>query len=129
MKVMINNMSQLIVEIPEELAIRLQPYVSELPQILELGLRQFDPVSYAEPGSDVFKELDSVIEFLNTSPTPEEVIALRPSKLLQTYLNALLEKNRNGDMTEVEEAWWERFEYVEHLVRIAKAKALAKLQA
>ncbi len=117
-------MSQLIVEIPEDLAIRLRPYVSELPQILELGLRHFDPVGYVEPDSDVFKELNRVIEFLNTSPTPEEIIALRPSKLLQTYINELLEKNRNGDLTEVEEAWWERFEHVEHLVRIAKVKAI-----
>ena len=36
-------MSQITVDLPEELVIRLQPYVDHIPKILELGLRQFDP--------------------------------------------------------------------------------------
>jgi hypothetical protein len=120
-------MSQITVDIPEELVTRLQPYAEHIPQILELGLRQFDP-EQSSIDNNAFAELDNIVQFLNNSSTPAEVIALRPSKALQSRISTLLEKNRNEGMTEAEEAWWERFEYVEHLVRIAKAKALAQLQ-
>ena len=121
-------MSQITVDIPEELVTRLQPYTEHIPQILELGLRQFDP-EYTAVNNDAFAELDNIVKFLNQSPAPEEIVALRPSKALQLRISRLLEKNRQEGMTETEETWWERFEYVEHLVRIAKAKAIAQLQA
>jgi hypothetical protein len=121
-------MSQMTVDLPEELVTRLQPYAEYIPQILELGLRQFDP-ERTGIDNDVFVELDSIVNFLHHSPAPAEIIALRPSKALQVRISSLLEKNRQEGMTEIEETWWERFEYVEHLVRIAKAKAFAELQA
>ncbi len=37
-------------------------------------------------------------------------------------------KNRKEGLTETEEQEWEQYQYLEHLVRIAKAKALLKLR-
>ena len=43
-------------------------------------------------------------------------------------VRALLEKNRAEGLSDDEEREWERYEYLEHLVRMAKAKAKLKLR-
>jgi hypothetical protein len=48
---------------------------------------------------------------------------------LQDRIAALLEKQRSGRLSADEERDWQQYQYVEHLVRIAKAKALLKLQS
>ena len=110
--------------IPDDLAIRLRPLENQLPRILELGLRELNAV--AQPG---FKGAAEVFEFLASLPTPEETVALRPSETLQARISALLEKNRIEGLTPDEEQEWEHYQYLEHLVRIAKARAHLKLKA
>jgi hypothetical protein len=107
--------------IPDELATRLRPVGDRLPQILELGLRQLQ----AAPGT--FAGLADVLETLAGLPSPQEVLALRPSTELAHRIEALLAKNRNGGLSEAERLEWQQYEYAEHLVRIAKAKATLKL--
>ena len=119
--------STLIADIPEELAKRLQPYQEHLPMVLEIGLNQFQPNPELPTDALLTRELDEVVDFLQSSPALEAVIALRTSKAVQAYISELLEKNRNQGFTAAEEAWWKKFEHVEHLVRLAKAKALAQL--
>ena len=68
-----------------------------------------------------------VLEFLVTLPSPEEIIALRPSKTLQAEIDNLLEKNKTIGLTSQEEEKWEQYQYLEHLVRMAKGKAYLKL--
>jgi hypothetical protein len=111
-------------EIPEELASRLRLLNDELPRILELGLREFQAAD--DPG---FAGLADVIEQLADLPTPEQVLALRPSADLQTRINSLLEKNRTEGLTSEEQREWGQYEYLEHIVRLAKAKAALKLKA
>ena len=108
-------------DIPDELATRLCPLEDKLPRILELGLRELNAT--AQPG---FEGVAEVLEILAGLPTPEEILALRPSKALQTQISALLEKNRTEGLTPAEEQEWEGYQYLEHLVRIAKAKAHLK---
>ena len=69
-----------------------------------------------------------VLEFLATLPTPEEIIALRPSEALQAQISNLLEKNRTQGLTPAEEQIWEQYQCLEHLIRMAKAKAHLKLK-
>jgi len=108
--------------IPQELAARLRSLEDQLPRILELGLREFDAVEQAG-----FEGAAEVLEFLASLPVPEEIIALRPSDQLQARIRELLKKNRITGLTPDEEREWEQYQYLEHLVRIAKAKAYAKL--
>lgn len=68
-------------------------------------------------------ELEDIRELLEELPTPEEILALRASDALQERINELLEKNRAIGLTHTEEDLWQSYERVEHLVRIAKAKA------
>ena len=110
---------EMTVKLPEELVTRLRYLEDQLPQILELGLREFN----AQPG---FKGLSEVLETLAQLPTSEEVLTLRPSEQLQHRIDTLLEKNRNEGLELAEEQEWARYEYLEHLVRRAKAHAALK---
>lgn len=117
-------MVSVTLNISEELATRLVPLEDKLPRILELGLRELNAT--AQLGFDGAAE---VLEFLASLPSPEEIVALHPSEALQARVSALLEKNRTQGLTDAEEQEWEQYEYLEHLVRIAKAKAHLKLMA
>src|SRR5262245_58414709 len=112
---------ELTLTISEDLATRLRPVRDHLPQILELGLREL----HAAPSG--YAGLSDVLEALARLPGPEEVLALRPTPALQTRIDELLEKNRTTGLSDDERREWERYQYFEHLVRIAKAKATLKL--
>lgn len=113
---------EITVDIPDELALRLNPLKDELPQILILGLREVQ----ANPGTG-FSGLTQVLEFMASLPSPQEILALRLSESLQAEIDTLLEKNRTEGLTAIEERLWQQYEFIEHLVRIAKAQALLKL--
>ncbi len=51
----------------------------------------------------------------------------RPTESLQIRIDTLLEKNRTEGLTTDEHEEWEQYQYLEHLVRMAKAKAYQKL--
>lgn len=110
--------------IDDDLASQLKPYEAQFQEILELGIREWQ--ARAEPG---YSGLNSVLERLAALPTPEEVLALRPAPPLQERIEALLEKNRSASFTPADQLEWNRYEYVEHLVRLAKTSALRKLKA
>jgi hypothetical protein len=111
-------------KIPDELATQLRPVETDLPQILALGLREWR--ARREPG---FTGMADILETLASLPTPEEVVALRPSTALQERIEDLLDKNRSGGLSPDEQREWEQYQYVEHLVRLAKARAALKLKS
>ncbi len=114
-------MTTVTVELPRDLARRLQPLADSLPDILEMGLRQWQAAN--QPG---FEGAAEILELLASLPSPQEILALQPSAALQLRVQALLEKNKMEGLTLAEEQEWQQYEYLEHLVRLAKAKALLK---
>ncbi|RLC12739.1 MAG: hypothetical protein DRI57_17390 [Deltaproteobacteria bacterium] len=116
-------LSSVQISIPHEMAARLNHLEFHIPQIIELGLRELN--ASAQVG---YKGCADILEFLADLPEPEKIIELRPSEYLQRRISRLLEKNRIEGLTEAEEQEWEHYQYLEHLVRIAKARALLKLR-
>ena len=114
---------QITFDLPDEFVAQLQPFSDKIPQALELGLRELNAIDPNE-----FSGLAGILEFLASLPTPEAVIALRPSKAIQSQLSDLLEKNRTVGLTANEEKLWQRYQYLEHIVRMAKARAFMKLE-
>ena len=110
----------LTLTVPDELATRLRAVGDRLPEILELGLREW---LSASPG---YSGLGDVLETLARLPSPEEVLALRPATDLQDRIEGLLAKNRAGGLSAEEQREWGRYEYIERLVRLAKARALQR---
>ena len=114
---------KLTLEIPDEMGQTLQPLEAELPQILHLGLQQF----YAKP-SQGLTGLTEILEFLAKLPSPQEILDLHLSPTLQAEIEQLLSKNRREGLNTEEQKLWQHYEFVEHLVRLAKTQALLKLQ-
>jgi hypothetical protein len=113
---------QITLNVPDEMAQQLELFKEDLPQILALGLQELT----ANPSTG-FAGLTGILEFLVSLPSPSEILALRLPESVQAEVDALLEKNRNEGLSPVEQQLWQQYEFVEHLVRIAKAQALLKL--
>jgi len=113
-------MLTITVDVPDELAVRLRGVEKKIPAILELGLRQLTAQSQVG-----FEGASDVLEMLANLPSPEEVLAIRPSATFQQRIEFLLEKNRQEGLSEEEDAEFEQYMYLEHLVRMAKGRALA----
>ena len=114
---------QVTFDLPDEVAIDLRPFEDKLPQILQLGLRELHSIS--EEG---FSGMSEVLEFLASLPSNEAIIALRPSESLQSQISNLLEKNNTIGLAPAEEQLWQGYQYLEHIVRMAKARAFLKLK-
>jgi len=115
-------MASITVRLPDDLASQIQAQQQQLPRILELGLRELNAGDQSG-----FDGAADVLELLAGLPTPEQILKLRPSPRLAARVAELVEKSRAGEMTPIDKEDWERYEYLEHLVRMAKAAAQVKL--
>ena len=115
-------MALITLSLPDDLASEIRAHRQQLPRILELGLRELNAANQAG-----FNGAADVLELLAALPTPEEVLDLRPSPRLSARVAEMIEKSRAGEMTPLDEEDWDRYEYLEHLVRMAKAAAQLKL--
>lgn len=116
--------STITVQVSDELAERLQEAQAPLPQVLELGLREW--TASAQIG---FQGASDVLEFLAGLPSPEELLLFRPSEGFQRRVQDLLETGRSRQFNMDERREWEGYQYLEHLVRLAKAAALEKIKS
>ena len=108
-------------DLPEELAADLSRFPEQSASIVAAGLREV-----SVPVGGQFHGLAQVLDKLAELPAPQEVLALRPSEELQARIGELLAKNRDTGLDTIEKAEWQRYEAVEHLVRMAKARARAR---
>lgn len=115
---------ELTVTVSDDLAARLRPVQDQIPDMLEQGLRERLSRQVHE-----YAGLSGILESLAGLPTAEEVLALRPSSELDHRLDELLAKSKTTGLTEEEQREWEAYEYVEHLVRLAKARAQRRLKS
>ncbi len=112
-------MTQLTIEIPKNLARRLKPVQNRMVEIIELGLHQIEPSH-----TNLYSK---IIEFLASGPTPEEIIALRPSETVQERIGELLDKNRAGTLAETEEAELDEYQTLNHMMTLVKIRARQNL--
>ena len=120
----ISQMSPITLTLPDDLALQIRARQQQIPRILELGLRELNA-----GGQSGFDGAADVLELLAALPTPEAILNLRPTPRLSARVAEMIEKSRAGVMTPFDEEDWERYEFLEHLVRLAKAAAQLKLAA
>lgn len=77
---------------------RLHSFKQELPNLLELGLRELGLNQISQSSASEFRSLD-VLEFLAKLLRAEEIVTLRPSLALQNKMNFLLEKKSIESLT------------------------------
>ncbi len=118
-------MTTIILDVPEDLAVRLAQRREQLPQLLAMVLELFPaalplaaPVSPA--GQPVF---DEMLDFLASGPTPAQIVAFTLSPTAHMRLEALLDTNREEGLSDAEEAELDVYEQVNHLLLLLKARA------
>ena len=73
--------------------------------------------------------IQEVFHFLARHPSPEEILAFRPSTSAVERLNELLDKNRAGTLTSQEGAELDAMESLNHLIALIKGRAWQHLPA
>ena len=73
--------------------------------------------------------VNSVVELLTSSPKPEDVISFKLPQDLQERAADLLDRNREGVLTAEESEELDQFIFLEHVFRLAKARARIQLAA
>jgi hypothetical protein len=106
------------IRVPDELGRRLEEFRDRLPELLERGLREI-----SEEGESRFGDEQAIVDVLASRPTPEQVLAIRPLAEMQSRAGELLRRSKDGELSRAEEAELERYLLLEHLVRLAKARA------
>lgn len=71
---------------------------------------------------------DVITDFLSSTPTLEAIASYRLPDDLQQRAHELLEKNRDGTMSQEERHEMEEFRHIDHLMTLIKAKARLKLK-
>ena len=112
----------LTIEVPDSLGRALEQLHDRLPELLERGLREIT----AEAKSPAHDE-QTIIAVLASQPTPEQILAIRPSAELQRRVRELQERSSAGALTAQERSELDRALLLEHLVRLAKANAYQRL--
>lgn len=118
-------MTTVTLEVPDELAARLRPLRDRLPELLSQVLDSWSmenalKVTGPAVTHPVFREM---IDFLASSPTPNQVIAHKASALAQERLEELLNKNREEGLTEPEAEEMDAYLLVNHIMILLKARA------
>jgi hypothetical protein len=69
------------------------------------------------------KAYEEVVDFIAAGTTPQNVIAFRPSEESQERVADLLAREKNGELTPSERSELDHYLQIEHLMRLAKARA------
>lgn len=117
-------MATITLEVPNELELEL---AARLPRLLERTIEQLrlekelsnDSVHSPDSASPIYME---VLDFLASMPCREQIIKFTVSEQLQDRIEDLLEKNRNGGLTEAEESEMNTFLRVNYLMGMLKAR-------
>jgi hypothetical protein len=109
--------------VPDEFAAYLPSKDSDLISVLTAGLLRWKSRQLGE-----LNQFRDVAELLTSLPSPEEVLALRPSVSMARRSEELLQKSRGRSLSPDEQTEWDEIMRAEHLVRMAKAQAAIKLK-
>lgn len=69
------------------------------------------------------KAYEEVIDFIAAGTTPQNVIAFRPSEAAQERLTELISREKQGALSAEERSELDHYLQLEHLMRLAKARA------
>ena len=113
---------QITLEVSDLLGEKLQQLGDRLPEALDRVLQELTPIEFS------YQEDHQIIEILVSQPSPEVVLAIRPTPALQDRMTELLDRNKSGSLSQAENTELDRYLLLEHWVRLAKAHAYKSLQ-
>jgi hypothetical protein len=72
---------------------------------------------------NIVKAYEEVVDFIAAGTTPQNVIAFRPSEAAQERVEDLLAREKDGGLSPTEKSELDHYLQLEHLMRLAKARA------
>ena len=72
---------------------------------------------------NVIKAYEEVVDFIAAGATSQNVVDFRPSEESQTRVEYLLDRSKSNELTSVEGSELDHYLQLEHLMRLAKARA------
>jgi hypothetical protein len=114
-------MTEITIEVPDELAQRLAPISVWLPTVLELGF-----VGFRTPAIQTASEL---IALLATGPSAQEVMAFHVSDRAQERVRRLLALQAAGQLSTDEAAELDELQRIEHIMIMLKGRLQDRLAA
>ena len=107
------------IQVPDALSHELKRYRDRLPELLERGLRDVQGEDRVDVGA-----ASDILTLLASQPSPADALALKPSDAMQARVSDLLQRSKTDGLSRADEVELDRYLYLEHLVRLAKAHAL-----
>lgn len=111
-------MVKITLDIPDELSDQLAQVGDRLPELLRLSLQQ--PAIPAH----IYRY---ILDFLSSQPTPDQIIAFRPTPEMTERLQTLITRSQAGILTPSEQRELDEYERIEHLMIMLKAGSLSYL--
>ncbi|MFN8488261.1 MAG: hypothetical protein U0350_11750 [Caldilineaceae bacterium] len=112
-------MTTITLEVPDELAQAIHPVKDRLPEILALGMERLPPA----PAS-VYRY---ILAFLANAPTAQEIANFRPTSAMEERLRTLLQRERIGELSDVEIQELDEYEQIEHFIIMLKSGHLPQV--
>ncbi|MBN3945522.1 MAG: hypothetical protein HWQ38_03115 [Nostoc sp. NMS7] len=125
-------MAEFTIQIPDELAQRLEPLQNRLPDLLWRLLDVVNLPITIQPTvnpetTNIPAVYQEVIDFLIKGAKLEEIINFKVSFQSQTRLQELLEKNRSATLSQMELAELNVYEQLEQMMILLKARAYSAI--
>ena len=86
-------------------------------------MEQTADLEYPVKVMNTVKAYQEVIDFIAAGTTPQNVIAFRPSEESQQRVSDLLGREKAGELTPSDKLELDHYMQIEHLMRLAKARA------
>ena len=112
-------MAKITLEVPDELSEKLLQMGDRLSELLALSLQQ-PPLP-----ARIYRY---ILDFLASKPTPEQILAFRPTTEMQERLKTLLTRSKTGELTPTEQQELDEYERIEHLIVMLKAGSFPYLE-
>ncbi len=118
-------MTTITLQVSDQVAAQLNQLRDRLPELLAQALESWSTqkqikVTSAAMAHPVFVEM---IDFLATSPTPEQILAHKASPAVQERLEELLDQKREEGLNHVEKEELNAYLLVNHVMILLKARA------
>lgn len=112
-------------EVPDELAARINKAGNILSELISDALEPdtADKTALTLKAAATHPVYQEMMDFLASSPTPQQIIEYKVSPSAQERLDELLEKNRTFRLTDEESVELDVYELVEHSMIRLKAQA------
>jgi hypothetical protein len=112
-------MAQLTIEIPDALLPELEQVRSKLPMLLTQWITA-SRVVQSEVQQTASQE---VLSFLMRQPMPQDILSFKVSDVAQGRLKLLLDRNREGGLSEDESLELDGYEQLDQLMQMLKIRA------